>query len=197
MARRSPCPSSPHRRWPACGSAAHSNATASCASAYPPTSFPLQNALQRSPALVTAEPLQRRTPTPFKPHIAARTIAATAEKIFWMRSIVMTLARCRRHPPALDPALVAGNVRFVVGVSDAHSPTSGTAAGFSIATTAAPLSDTLRCNNAPTDASAESSSHSLLTNTSGSAAAALDSSSFVRSLDFSEKLKDCGWGSWE
>lgn len=160
-------------------------------------SFPLQNAFQRAPALVTAEPLQRRTPRPFKRHIAARTITAITEKIFWMRPIVMTLARSRRHPPAFVPVLVAGSVRFVAGVSDAHSPTSGTAAGFSIGTTAAPLSGTHRCNSAPSDAAAENSSRSLSANTSGSAAAALDFSSFVGSLDFSEKLKDLGWGSWE
>ena len=114
-----------------------------------------------------------------------------------MRPIVMTLARSRRHPPAFEPALVAGSVRFVAGVSDAHSPTSGTAAGFSIGTTAGPLSGTPRCNSAPSDAAAENSSRSLSANTSGSAAAALDFSSFVGSLDFSEKLKDLGWGSWE
>jgi hypothetical protein len=110
----------------------------------------------------------------------------------------MTLARHRRDPPVFEPApLVAGSVRFVVGVSDGHSPTSGTAAGFSIGTTAGPLSGTPRCNSAPSDAEAENCSRILSANICGSAAAALDFSSFVESLDFYEKLKDLAWGSWE
>jgi hypothetical protein len=107
---------------------------------------------------MTAEPLQRRTPASFKPHIAARPIAALAEKIFWMRSMVMTLARLLCYTPALESEPVAGNVRFVPGVSDARSPTAGTAAGFSIATIAGLAAGTHRCNNAPSDASTESSS---------------------------------------
>lgn len=70
--------------------------------------------------------------------------------------MVMTLARPRRAPLAVAPALVAGNVRFVPGVSDGHSPIAGTAAGFSIATTDVPAAGIRRCNNAPLDASAES-----------------------------------------
>jgi len=70
--------------------------------------------------------------------------------------MVMTLARPRRAPLAVAPALVAGNVRFVPGVSDGHSPIAGTAAGFSIATTDVPAAGIRRCNNAPSDASAES-----------------------------------------
>ena len=109
----------------------------------------------------------------------------------------MTLARLLRYAPALESAPVAGNVRFVAGVSDARSPTAGTAAGFSIATIAGLLSDTRRCNNAPSDASAGNSSRIPLANIAGSAAAVLDLSSLVGLVDFSEKLKDLDWGSWE
>src|SRR5207245_418072 len=99
--------------------------------------------------------------------------------------------------PAFDPALVAGNGRFAAGVFHAHSTTAGTAAGSSIATTPGPAADTLRCNNAPSDASAESSSRIPLANTAGSADAAPTRSSFVGLVDFSEELKDLDWGSWE
>ena len=111
--------------------------------------------------------------------------------------MVMTLARLLRYTPALESAAVAGNVRFVADVSDARSPTAGTAAGFSIATTAGLAAGTLRCNNAPSDASAESSSRIPLANTAGFAAAVRNRSSFVGLVDFSEKLKDLDWGSWE
>ena len=109
----------------------------------------------------------------------------------------MTLARLLRCPSGVESVPVAGNVRIVAGVFDAHSPTAGTAAGFSIATTVALAAGTRRYNNAPSDGSAESSSRILLANIADSAAAALDLSSFVGSLDFSEKLKDLDWGSWE
>ena len=110
----------------------------------------------------------------------------------------MTLARLRHNPPAFEFApLVAGSVRFVVDVSDGHSPTAGTAAGFSIATTAALAARTRHCNNAPSDASAENFPRILSTNTSGSADVAPLLFSFSGSLDFFEKLKDLGWGSWE
>ena len=111
--------------------------------------------------------------------------------------MVMTLARLRCYAPALESAPVAGNVRFVAGVSDARSPTAGTAAGFSIATIAGLAAGTLRCNNAPSDASAESSSRIPLVNTAGSADAVRNRSSFVGLVDFFEKLKDLDWGSWE
>ncbi|MGH8094307.1 MAG: hypothetical protein ACREIF_12680 [Chthoniobacterales bacterium] len=75
-----------------------------------------------------------------------------------MKWMVMTLARLLGDPPAVEPAPVSGNVRFVAGVSDAHSPIGGTAAGFSIATIAGLLSGTCRCNNAPSHASVENSS---------------------------------------
>ena len=109
----------------------------------------------------------------------------------------MTLARLLRYAPALESAPLAGNVRFVAGVSDARSPTAGTVAGFSIATTVGLAAGTLRCNNAPSDASAESSSRIPLANTAGFAAAALNRFSFVGLVDFSEKLKNLDWGSWE
>jgi len=121
-----------------------------------------------------------------------------AEKIFLLGSIVMTLARLPRHPPVVQTArLVAGSVRFVVGVSVGHSSTAGTAARSSIATTAALVADTPRCNNVPSDASAENSSRIPSVNTAGSAAAVLSLSSFVGFVDFFEKLKDLDWGSWE
>ena len=109
----------------------------------------------------------------------------------------MTLARLLHYPPAVLPAPVGGNVRFVAGVSHAHSPTAGTAAGFSIATTAGLLFGTHHCNNAPLDAPAENSSRIPSANTAGSAAAALNLSSFVGFVDFFENLKDLDWGSWE
>ena len=109
----------------------------------------------------------------------------------------MTLARLARYPQTVVPAPVADNVHFVAGVSDARSPTAGTSAGFSIVTIAGLLSDTRRCNNAPSAASAENSSHIPLANTAGSAAAVLDLSSLVGLVDFSEKLKDLDRGSWE
>ena len=110
----------------------------------------------------------------------------------------MTLARLPRDPPDLETALlVAGSVRFVAGVSAGHSPTAGTAAGSSTATTAALFAGTPRCNNAPSDAPAENSSRTLSANTAGSAAGVLSLSSFVGFVDFFEKLKDLDWGSWE
>jgi hypothetical protein len=197
MARRSPLLSSPHRRGPASGSIANPNAAAPCASARPPTPLPLQNPLQRTLAFARAEPLQRRTPAPFKHHITARTITRMAEKIFLLGSMVMTLARLPRHPPVVGTArLVAGSVRFVVGVSAGHSPTAGTAACSSTATTAGLVADTPRCNNVPSDASAENSSRIPSVNTAGSAAV-LSLSSFLGFVDFFEKLKDLDWGSWE
>ena len=121
-----------------------------------------------------------------------------AEKIFLPGSILMTLARLLLHSSVVETApLVAGSVRFVAGVAAGHSPTSGSAADFSIATTAALVADTHRCNNVPSDASAENSSRSPSVNTAGSAAAVLSLSSFVRFVDFFEKLKDLDWGSWE
>src|SRR3989442_333118 len=121
-----------------------------------------------------------------------------AEKIFLLGSIVMTLARLPWHPPVVETALlVVGSVRFVVGVSDGHSPTAGTAADFSIATTAALAAGTPGCSNAPSGAPAGSSSRIPSANTSGSAAAAPVLSSFWGCLDFCENLKDLGCGSWE
>ena len=109
----------------------------------------------------------------------------------------MTLARLPRDPPAVQTALrVAGSVRFVVGVSVGHSPTAGTAAGFSIATTAALAAGTHRCNNVPSDAPAENSSRIPSVNTAASAAV-VSLSSFVRFVDFFQKLKDLDRGSWE
>jgi hypothetical protein len=67
--------------------------------------------------------------------------------------MVMTLARLR-YLPALEQVPVRGNVRFVPGVSAGHSPTAGSAAGSSIATIAGLAAGSLRCNNAPSDASA-------------------------------------------
>ena len=61
----------------------------------------------------------------------------------------MTLARLHRDPYVVETApLVADSVRFVVGVSAGHSPTAGSVADFSIATTAALAAGTPRCNNA-------------------------------------------------
>jgi hypothetical protein len=148
---------------------------------------------------MTTKPLQGRTPRPLKRHIAARTITAIGEKIFVRGSIVMTLAFLLLDPPAVLPASVDGNVRFVAGVSDALSRTDGNAAGFSIATTAGLVSDTPHCNNAPSDAPAENSSRIPSTNTSGFAAVAplRFFFSFCGSLDLFEQLMDLGWGSWE
>ncbi len=109
----------------------------------------------------------------------------------------MTLARLPGDPPEVEPAPATGNVRFAPGASDAHSPSGGTAPGFSIATTAGLAAGTRRRNNAPSDASAETSSRIPLANTPGSAAAVLDLSFLVGLVDFSEKLKDLDWGSWE
>ena len=108
----------------------------------------------------------------------------------------MTLARLLCYPRAVEPA-PAGNVRFASGASDAHSSTAGTAPGFSIATTAGLAAGTRRRNNAPSDALDETSSRIPLANTPGSAAAVLDLSFWVGLVDFSEKLKDLDWGSWE
>ena len=102
----------------------------------------------------------------------------------------MTLARLLRYAPALESAPLAGNVRSVAGVSDARSPTAGTAAGFSIATIAGLAAGSLRCNTAPSDASAESFSRIPSANTAGFAAAVLNRFSFVGLVDFFEKLKD-------
>ena len=63
--------------------------------------------------------------------------------------------------------------------------------------TARLVADTPRCNNVPSDASAENSSRIPSVNTAGSAAAVLSLSSFVGFVDFFEKLKDLDWGSWE
>ena len=109
----------------------------------------------------------------------------------------MTLARLPGDPPEVEPAPATGNVRFAPGASDAHSPSGGTAPGFSIATTAGLAAGTRRRNNAPSDASAETSFRIPLANTAGSAAAARDLSSLVGLVDFSEKLKNLDWGSWE
>ena len=109
----------------------------------------------------------------------------------------MTLARVLRDPPAVVPAPAAGNVRFAPAASDAHSPSAGTAPGFSIATTAGLAAGTRRRNNAPSDALDETSSRIPLANTPGSAAAVLILFSFVGIVDFSEKLKDLDGGSWE
>ena len=109
----------------------------------------------------------------------------------------MTLARVLRYPPAVEPAPVAGNVRFAPGASDARSSTAGTAPGSSIATTAGLAAGTRRCNNAPSDAGAESSSRIPLANTAGSAAAVLILFSFVGIVDFFQKLRNLDWGSWE
>ena len=122
-----------------------------------------------------------------------------AEKIFLPASIVMTLARLRRHPPGLQTSLpVAGNVRFVADASPGHSPTAGTAARSSIATTAALAPGTPRCNTAPSDASAENSSRILSVNTAGSVAGGRSLSSSSGFVDFFEKLlNDLDRGSWE
>lgn len=48
---------------------------------FSPTSFPLQNALQRVPAFVRAETLQRRAPGFQEPFVAAGPIATQTEKI--------------------------------------------------------------------------------------------------------------------
>jgi hypothetical protein len=148
---------------------------------------------------MTTKPLQRRTPGPFKRHIAARTITAIGEKIFLLRSIVMTLALLLFDLPAVVPPSVGGNVRFVAGVSHALSRTDGNAAGFSIATTAELVSDTPHCNNALSDAPAENFFRIPSTNTSGSAAVVplRFFFSLCGSLDLFERLMDLGWGSWE
>lgn len=99
---------------------------------------------------------------------------------------------CRR-----DRFACSGSVRFVVGVSVGHSPTAGTAACSSPATTAWLVADTHRCNNVPSVASAENSSRIPSVNTAGSVAAVLSRSSFVGFVDFFEKLNDLDWGSWE
>jgi hypothetical protein len=111
----------------------------------------------------------------------------------------MTLARPLLYSPAVRPASAGGTVRFVADVFHALSPTAGTAAGFSIATTAGLVSGTRLCSNEPSHAPAENSSHIPSINTSGSAAVAplLFSSSFCGSLDFFDLLKDLDRGSWE
>ena len=109
----------------------------------------------------------------------------------------MTLARPRRASLAVAPALVAGNVRFVPGVSDGHSPTAGTADGSSIPTTVGLAAGSLRRNTSPSDAMAETSARIPSADTSGFAPSALDVSALVWSLDFLDELTDLGRGSWE
>jgi hypothetical protein len=113
--------------------------------------------------------------------------------------MVMTLARPLLYSPAVLPASVGGNVRFVADVFHALFPTAGTAAGFSIVTTAGLVSGTRHCSNEPSHAPAENYSRIPSINTSGSAAVGplLFSFSFWGSLDFFELLKDLDRGSWE
>ena len=122
-----------------------------------------------------------------------------AEKIFLLESILMTLASLRRDRSGSETSrLVAGSVRFVAGASAGHSPTPGTAAGSSIATTAALAPGIPRCNTAPSHATAGSSSRILSVNTAGSADDGRSLSSCAGFVDFFEKLlNDLDRGSWE
>ena len=109
----------------------------------------------------------------------------------------MTLARRFRWPPASASAPVDGSGRFVPGVSAGHCSTAGSAAGSSIATIAGLAAGSLHCNNAPSDAPAETSFRIPSAGTGGFAASELDLSSLGGSLDFFEDLKDLDRGSWE
>ena len=147
-----------------------------------------------------AESLQWRAPASFEPLVAARTITGVPEK-FFVRPIVMTHARqfYARMTHVLPAAAVLDVGRFVASASSARSPTSATVAGFSIATTSGPLAGSPRCNNAPSDIGAETSSRIPSTNTPGSVAAVPPVFSVACSLgvDFYDELTDLDWGSWE
>ena len=147
-----------------------------------------------------AESLQWRAPASFQPLVAARTITGVPEK-FFVRPIVMTHARqfYARMTHVLPAAAVLDVGRFVASASSARSPTSATVAGFSIATTSGPLAGSPRCNNAPSDIGAETSSRIPSTNTPGSVAAVPPVFSVACSLgvDFYDELTDLDWGSWE
>jgi len=98
---------------------------------------------------------------------------------------------------ARQPAIVPDGGRFVPVAFCALARIAATADGSSIATIAGLSVGTLDCSSAPSDVSAETSPGSPSANTDGFAVVVLHLSFVVRLADFSKKLKNPDWGSWE
>ena len=113
-----------------------------------PAPFPLQNALQRTPAFVRAKTLQGRAPSFDEPFIAAGAIATRAEKILLgLPSHPLLPPQKRVFEPCGAPG--AACTAFYAFPFPAHSR--GTFAALSIGATSSPRGDTPRRSIAATD----------------------------------------------
>jgi hypothetical protein len=110
-----------------------------------PPPLPLDHTLHRAPARPAAETLQGRTPRSFETHIAARTIAASTENNSATDGFVLPPADCPSWlRPSFRCARARGNGPQPPAASSGPSPSAGTAAGLSTATSAAPFRRTPR-----------------------------------------------------
>ena|SRR5436309_172393 len=147
-----------------------------------------------------AESLQRRPPCSFEAFIAARTITRVTKKFFAdspcddPRGLTFPV---RVHVWPVAAVLDAG--RFVAAAFCDRCRTAAIADGFSTATTVLPSAGIPHCSSAPSDASDESSFRIPSANTPGFVAGVILASAVDRyvGVDFSEKLTDLDWGSWE
>src|ERR1051326_2255703 len=145
-----------------------------------------------------AESLQWRPSRWLEAFIATRSVTGVAKK-----SLRDAACDDPRAPLSLVTvyvqliATVRAGGRFVAVVSSVRPPNAATAAGFSIATTAALSPGIPCCSSALSDVPAEIAFHILSANTPAFAAVAIVEVAPCLGVAFSVELTDLDWGSWE
>jgi hypothetical protein len=163
-----------------------------------PPPLALDNPLQRPPARIAAKTLQWRPARGLETLVTARPLTTPPEKIGAPVRLLLTLAHPfpSRAPRRFESEPAGG--RSPHAASGGPAPFSDTAAGPSIATTAAPPSGTPDYSSVAANAAAETARHSPSANTTAPVASTLSSISFLLVVYPNCSLcEDLVRGSWE